>query len=253
MEYDRIRNLAATLDPLDHRTERTYDAGSRRLTVTDPKGSVTRFSYDPLDRLVATTDPLGGITRFTYDANDNLRTVTDAKTQTTHPSDPMNHLETRTDALNRIERFTYDGFGNLTAVALPNGTTIDYLLDGPHRRIGKKVNGTLVQGFLYSGRLRPAAELDGAGQIVSRFVYATKSNVPEYFVKSGVTYRIVTDHLGSVRLVVDVATGTIAQRLDYDEFGQITQDTNPGFQPFGFAGGLYDPDTKLTRFGARDL
>jgi RHS repeat-associated protein len=55
-----------------------------------------------------------------------------------------------------------------------------------------------------------------------------------------------------VRLVVDTATGTIAQRLDHDEFGQITQDTNPGFQPFGFAGGLYDQHTKLTRFGARD-
>jgi RHS repeat-associated protein len=29
-------------------------------------------------------------------------------------------------------------------------------------------------------------------------------------------------------------------------------DTNPGFQPFGFAGGLYDDDTGLVRFGARD-
>ncbi|MFZ1827466.1 MAG: RHS repeat-associated core domain-containing protein [Candidatus Competibacteraceae bacterium] len=29
-------------------------------------------------------------------------------------------------------------------------------------------------------------------------------------------------------------------------------DTNPGFQPFGFAGGLYDQDTGLVRFGARD-
>jgi RHS repeat-associated protein len=44
----------------------------------------------------------------------------------------------------------------------------------------------------------------------------------------------------------------VVQRLDYDEFGNITVDTNPGFQPFGFAGGLYDNDTKLTRFGARD-
>jgi len=32
----------------------------------------------------------------------------------------------------------------------------------------------------------------------------------------------------------------------------VTLDTNPGFQPFGFAGGLYDRDTRLTRFGARD-
>jgi RHS repeat-associated protein len=52
--------------------------------------------------------------------------------------------------------------------------------------------------------------------------------------------------------MVDTTTGAIAQRLDYDEFGQITLDTTPGFQPFGFAGGLYDPDTGLVRFGARD-
>jgi RHS repeat-associated protein len=105
---------------------------------------------------------------------------------------------------------------------------------------------------LYGSQLRPAAELDGSGGLVARFVYGTKINVPEYMMKGGATYRIVTDHLGSPRLVVDTATGAIAQRLDYDEFGQILQDTNPGFQPFGFAGGLYDQHTKLTRFGARD-
>ncbi len=33
---------------------------------------------------------------------------------------------------------------------------------------------------------------------------------------------------------------------------RILLDTNPGFQPFGFAGGLYDPQTGLVRFGARD-
>jgi RHS repeat-associated protein len=40
--------------------------------------------------------------------------------------------------------------------------------------------------------------------------------------------------------------------MDYDEFGVVLNDTNPGFQPFGFAGGLYDADTGLVRFGARD-
>jgi len=49
-----------------------------------------------------------------------------------------------------------------------------------------------------------------------------------------------------------VFTGTVAQRIDYDEFGRVLNDTNPGFQPFGFAGGLYDPDVGLVRFGARD-
>jgi RHS repeat-associated protein len=71
-------------------------------------------------------------------------------------------------------------------------------------------------------------------------------------VKGGSTYRIITDHLGSVRLVVNATTGQIAQEMTYDEFGRVLQDTNPGFQPFGFAGGLHDPDTGLVRFGARD-
>jgi RHS repeat-associated protein len=38
----------------------------------------------------------------------------------------------------------------------------------------------------------------------------------------------------------------------FDEFGNVLVDTNPSFQPFGFAGGLYDADTGLVWFGARD-
>ena len=92
----------------------------------------------------------------------------------------------------------------------------------------------------------------GANQVVTRFVYGTRANVPDYMVKGGVVYRLVTDHLGSVRLVVDAATGVVAQRIDYDEFGRVTQNTNPDFQPFGYAGGIYDSATGLVRFGARD-
>jgi RHS repeat-associated protein len=62
----------------------------------------------------------------------------------------------------------------------------------------------------------------------------------------------VTDQVGSVRLVVDTVAGTVVQRVDYDEFGNVLSDSAPGFQPFGFAGGLRDRDTGLTRFGARD-
>jgi len=44
----------------------------------------------------------------------------------------------------------------------------------------------------------------------------------------------------------------VAQRLDYDEYGVVINDSHPGFQPFAYAGGLYDVDTGLVRFGARD-
>ena len=71
-------------------------------------------------------------------------------------------------------------------------------------------------------------------------------------VRGGTTYRIIKDDLGSPRLVVNASSGAIAQRLDYDEWGNTTESGTVGFQPFGFAGGLWDRDTNLIRFGARD-
>jgi RHS repeat-associated protein len=203
----------------------TYDANGNRLTETTTGGTVVS-SYDAQDRLVTS-----GAATFTYTAASELRTRTVGASTTT---------------------YTYDVLGNLTAVALPDGMVVSYVVDGANRRIGRRVNGVPVQGFLYQGQLRPVAELDGARNLVSRFVYRTGVNVPDYFVRGGAIHRIVTDHLGSPRVVVNTATGVIAQELDYDPFGRVVLDTNPGFQPFGFAGGLYDPLTGLVRFGARD-
>jgi RHS repeat-associated protein len=149
-------------------------------------------------------------------------------------------------------KYNYDALGNLLSVRLPDGTQIAYVVDGANRRVGRKMNGALTQGFLYLDDLRPIAELDGSGAVVARFAYGIRNNVPDFMFKGGRTYRFVTDHVGSVRLVVDTQTGDVAQRIDYDPYGRVISNTNPAFQPFAFAGGLYDPATELTRFGARD-
>jgi RHS repeat-associated protein len=99
--------------------------------------------------------------------------------------------------------------------------------------------------------MEPPTRDHGSKTLVATFVYGTHVNVPEVIVKGGTTYRIVHDHLGSPRLVIDQSTGSVAERVDYDEWGIVTLDTNPGFQPFGFAGGIYDSQTRLVRFGAR--
>lgn len=58
---------------------------------------------------------------------------------------------------------------------------------------------------------------------------------------------VIELHWGNTTCSYDSALDTT-----FDEFGNVLNDTNPGFQPFGFAGGLYDADTGLVRFGARD-
>ena len=43
-------------------------------------------------------------------------------------------------------------------------------MDGQNRRVGRKVNGVLAQGFLYETSLSPVAELDGSGNLVSQML-----------------------------------------------------------------------------------
>jgi RHS repeat-associated protein len=106
-------------------------------------------------------------------------------------------------------------------------------------------------GLIYQDQLRPIAQTQPNGTIRSIFLYG-ETHAPEGMLRDGKVYRLIGDHLGSVRMVIDADTGDVAQRMDYDAWGKITYDSNPGFQPFGYAGGIYDPDTGLTRFGARD-
>jgi len=148
--------------------------------------------------------------------------------------------------------FQYDPLGNLLTVGLPNGDLVEYLVDGMGRRVGKKKNGVLLKQWIYRDALKPVAELDGAGALVSEFVYGAKSNVPDYVRRGGNTYRVISDHLGSPRYVVNVANSAdVPFTATYTSFGEVTG-TGLDWVPFGFAGGTYDTDSELVRFGARD-
>ncbi len=233
----RIIKKTETVSGVTHVYDYAYDSADRLLSVSqdglilntytyDLNGNRNNGIYDEQDRLTS----MNGID-YTYTANGELLSRTEAG-QTTD--------------------YDYDVFGNLLSVNLPGGTLIEYVYDGQNRRIGKKVSGTLERAWLYKDGFNPVAELDGSGNLVSRFVYGNRNNIPAYLIKNGTTYRIISDDLGSPRLVIDKDTGTIAQEMHYDEWGNVLTDTNPEFQPFGYAGGLYDPDTNLVQFGFRD-
>jgi RHS repeat-associated protein len=197
-----------------------YDANGNRLSKTGPSGTETA-TYDDQDRLLTYAK-----WAYTYTANGELRTKADTTT-------------------GQVTTYSYDGMGNLRHVALPDGRAIDYVIDSLDRRVAKKVNGAVVRQWLYGNGTYPAAELDATGAVVSHFVVGG-------LIKGTTSYRVVTDHLGSPRLVVNTSAGTIAQRMEHDEWGQVTANTSTAFTPFGFAHGIYDEDTGLVSFGARD-
>jgi RHS repeat-associated protein len=238
----RITHKTETVGGMTHVYGYFYDITGRLTDVEKDGLPISHYEYD----LNGNRLSHNGITA-TYDNQDRLVVYGDYEYTYTENGE----LAGKTGPSGTTE-YGYDAFGNLVTVILPDDSVMEYVIDGENRRIGKKVDGVLVQGLLYEGQLRPVAELDAEGNMVSQFVYGTHINVPDYMIKNGVTYRIITDHLGSPRMVADAATGVVVQRMDYDEFGNIVYDSNPGFQPFGFAGGLYDKKTGLVRFGARD-
>jgi RHS repeat-associated protein len=221
--YDAAGRLAEVKENDSVTATYTYDANGNRLTAP---GLTTEPVYDDQDRLLSYGDAT-----YTYTANGELRTKTEGGETTT---------------------YHYDVLGNLVGVDLPDGTRIDYIIDGQNRRASKKLNGIVQQSFLYQDQLNPVVELGDDGSIFSRFVYASRSNAPDYMIKDGATYRLIGDHLGSPRLVVNVETGEAVQRLNWDVFGKRILENGRGFQPFGFVGGLTCDSTGLLRFGVRD-
>jgi RHS repeat-associated protein len=244
----RITSEDEAIQEISVHRDYAYDADGRLQEVRIDGEIAAQYAYDAngsrLSRTAGGSQELG-----TYDAADRVLSYGEFE----HGFSNAGHLQATTrSGTDERTSYTYDVFGALRGVSLSSGLRVDYEIDPVGRRVGKKVDGAVTKRWLYLGALRPVAEFDSLNQIVARFVYADRDNVPAIIVKGSTVYRVIADFRGSVRLVVDATTGAVAQRLDYDEFGRVQLDTNPGFQPFGFAGGLYDPDTGLVRFGARD-
>jgi RHS repeat-associated protein len=242
----RITQKTETVQGNTHVWGYTFDATGRLTDVTEDSSFFAHYAYDADDNRTTYTNTSGTVNP-TYDAQDRLVTYGSASYGYT-----LNGELTSKTIGSQTTSYTYDVLGNLLHVGPPTGSAIDYVTDGESRRVGKKVASTLTTGFVYQDALNVVAQLDGSGNLVGRYVFGSKPNVPDYFTTSSGTFRIFSDHLGSPRLIVNTSSGAIVEQIDYDEFGVVTSDTSPGLTPFGFAGGLYDKDTALVRFGARD-
>src|SRR6185312_16192031 len=229
-----------------------YDGNGNRIEKIE-NGKIIRATYDNQDRLLT----YGG-NEYHYDNNGVLTE------KTVHVEDCPNFGQ---GLIGRIASFidrgydrkrtlttkyNFDVFGNLKSVTLPDGRVISYIVDGQNRRVGKLVNGKLVRGFIYQSQTQVAAELDSNGHIVKQFIYGTKSNIPDFMIMNGREYRIISNQVGTPLYVVDALNGRIIEREAMDEFGDDVRTAWRSILPFGFAGGIYDRDTGLVRFGARD-
>ncbi|MCX4240829.1 RHS repeat domain-containing protein [Paraliomyxa miuraensis] len=208
----RIVEIDETVNSVSRTLEYTYDDAGRLETVTENSTLIATYVYDENGNRTSVTTP-GGTTTATYDEQDRLLSHGDLD----YEYNENGELEFVTDTgTSDVTQFVYDALGNLRSVELPDTTLIEYVIDARGRRVGRLVDEVFDRAWLYGDALNIVAEIDDEGAVVSRFVYGSSGHVPDFMVVGSTTYRLITDHLGSVRLVVDADTGAIAQRLDYD-------------------------------------
>ncbi|MBK9691919.1 MAG: RHS repeat protein [Gemmatimonadetes bacterium] len=141
--YDGVsRLLRDSLDGALHQAF-AYDSNGNRTSLTTALGTVSS-SYDAQDRLTRSATSGGAVTLYAYGSNGELQTKTDSATGAQDPL-PVRRA------------------GNLLTVALPTGDSVEYLVDGPNRRVARKLNAAATHRWLYHNQLNPIAELDSAG------------------------------------------------------------------------------------------
>jgi RHS repeat-associated protein len=244
--------------------EITRDANGRvtKITETDAGGDHEKsYRYDANGLIDATHDGVPDVA-LERDRNGNIITCTRREETREAVFDAADRIvsldgqaiswgpdgEMLGDDKRRQE---FDPLGRLTDVAAHGQPPIHHTYDGVGRLIESSADGATYLQVLWDGD-RPAAVGD-RNRVRRICVSAGAGIAPEALLEGDRILRLVTDHRGSVRLVVDAATGEVVQQLDYDALGRRVVDTHPGLQPFGFTGCLHDPYTGLVHMRRRVL
>jgi RHS repeat-associated protein len=235
----RVETVGAATHAYDYRYD---DAG--RLTEVDRDGApAERYSYDADGNRETRRLDAGAAETSAFDAEDRLT----ARGGTGYAYDDAGYLTTR-----GADTFHYDARGELLSATV-GATTVAYRYDALGRRVARVQGGQATQ-YLYGdpgNPLRVTASRSPAGALTT-YHYDDAGSLYA-FERGGQRYFVGTDQVGTPRVVVD-AGGSVQDVRDYDAFGNLVSDSQPGFDlPIGYAGGLEDRVTGLVRFGFRDL
>jgi len=250
----RITSKTETVNGVSSTYVYTYDTMGRLLTATKDLVPVEEYQYSANGTRIHEHNTLRNVTRdLTYSDEEHLLTVSDIQTEdtTSYQYEFDGFRLSKTDSSGTTQ-YTYSTLGELLKVILPDGRVIEYTYDPMQRRVAKKINGAVVEKYLWQGLTRLLAVYDGSDNLIMRFEYAD-GRMPVAMTAGDSRYYLVFDQVGSLRVITD-SSGNLVKQIDYDSFGNILSETGSLALsvPFGFAGGLHDRDTGLVKFGYRD-
>jgi RHS repeat-associated protein len=175
-------------------------SNSLALVATDLNGNMANKTID--------VTVVGGASRtLTYDANGNV--LDNGAGQT----------------------YAWDAENRLIAIVQTSGTT-GFVYNGLGQRVQETLNGTLIKQWVWGAGPQPLDERNSSGSVAKRFYGALGEQI------GGTNYYFTTDHLGSIREVLD-SSSAIQARYSYDPFGRKTLVSGTDLADFGFSGDYF--------------
>jgi RHS repeat-associated protein len=245
-----------------------YDAAGELTSGVD-NGTTTAYAYDAAGQLTS-----AGPTNYAYDANGNPN-------QSSDTIGPNNELLS-----DGTWNYSYDLDGNMTGKTGVSGgpdagLTWSYTYDASNELTGATETNaqsqTLVQANytydVFGNRIQSSVSLNGGAAVVTNFVYNgstlwaqlngsgslqdlyVSGDQPDQWLArvdgSGTVGYYLTDHLGSVRDVMNTSSQIIAA-ADYDAFGNAINVSNPTqLGLLMYAGYYWNPEIGAYTDGSR--
>jgi RHS repeat-associated protein len=246
-----------------HTYNYTYDSAGRLASVTVDGAPFTSYVYDQNGNIVLKHTPSGDLIG-SVDDQDRLLSFGN-RAYTYNANGEVTQVLNTTAGL--AYQLGYNSDGALVHVQTPQGAVVDYVIDGLGRRVGRKLNGALQEGYLYDSQDRVVAITNGSGQVLKTYTYTAQAHSFDQFdhliTNGDLRSRVITDIRGTP--VLEILGGSGSPRApraipQFDEWGNQVSQGSPGVGPgdpigFGFAGcltSMQPPVLPFCHLGARD-
>lgn len=286
--YGNGRTMVRSVDQ-DYRPMAIHDSSAGGLSLGfgyDAVGNLTQlgtaagvtspaiaFGYDTLGRLTRTEDgpTSAAIDAYTYDATGNRLSHTTAAGTSSYTYPSSNHRLTDVGGTAR----SYDAVGNTTTI----GSGREFVYSDANRMSQVKNSGAVAMNYAYNGRGEQVrrnigttntytvydeaghwlGDYDSSGAVLQQALWMDDLPVG-LLANGGQLHYIEPDHLGSPRVVIEVARNVAVWKWDLkgEAFGSTApeQDVDGDAVPFvldmRFPGQRYDAFNGLNQNRARD-
>jgi RHS repeat-associated protein len=241
-EIDRVGRREEILDGAAQSRRYAYDLDGQLVGVELDGSPSERYSYDPNGNRVG-HEASGASGTAAFDSSDRLLSLGERPYQI----DGDGFLRRRGQLT-----YLYGARGELLEATADDGTSVRY----GHDALGRLVARTDAAGteqYLHD-HLAPIPQLLASrspSDVLTEYYFDAEGSLFA-LLRGGEWFYVACDQIGSPRVVVD-AEGRTVKVLDYDAFGRLVADSDPGFPlSIGFAGGVADAWTGLIHFGRRD-